>query len=98
MQFFGIPRLDANAEGINLVWPSPGTCTPSAGGWDIQRLNDDNEKLWRSTCETIGAAVINELASGREYPALLGPLRLQSNAAFATIATPSPSTSATAAS
>jgi hypothetical protein len=59
MQFFGIPRLDANAEGIHLVWSWPNTLPLSAGGWDIQRLNDDNEKLWRSTCETIGAAVIN---------------------------------------
>jgi hypothetical protein len=98
MQFFGIPRLDANAEGIHLVWSWPDTLPLSAGGWDIQRLNDDNEKLWRSTCETIGTAVINQLVSGREYPALLGPLRLQSNAAFAAIAPPSPSTFAAAAS
>src|SRR6266566_2049471 len=84
MQAFGVPRVDAGAEGIHLVWTWPHVLPLSEGGYDIQRLGGEDER-WEPHCETIDPAIIAYLRARREYPAPLGPLRLRTGARFATI-------------
>jgi hypothetical protein len=84
MQIFGIPRLDPGAEGIHLVWTGPDTLPISQNGYDIQRL-DNKEQRWSSKCEDIDRRLIDYLRIHNEYPAPLGPLRMRSGAGFAPI-------------
>ena len=82
MQAFAIPRLDAGAEGIHLVWAWSSVLPLSVDGYDVQRLSG-GEQRWAARCETIDAALIALLRTRAEYPAPLGPLRLRGGAKFA---------------
>ena len=85
MNAFGIPRFDAGAEGIHLLWSWPDALPLSAGGYDIQRLPYQRTER-RSTCETITLPIIERLEQAGEYPAPLGPLRLRTDVHFALLA------------
>jgi hypothetical protein len=84
MQAYGVPRLDAGAEGIHLVWTWPDVLPLSIGGYDIQRI-DARELRWEAQCEDIDRWLIGYLRVRREYPAPLGPLRLQSGITWKSI-------------
>ena len=84
MQAFGVPRLDAGAEGIHLVWTWPDVLPVSQGGYDIQRLGSKDQR-WQRRCETIDPAIVGYLLARGEYPASLGPLRLRPGASFGPI-------------
>ncbi|MEA2665885.1 MAG: hypothetical protein QOI11_2829, partial [Candidatus Eremiobacteraeota bacterium] len=81
MQAFAIPRLDAGAEGIHLVWAWSPVLPISIDGYDVQRLSG-GEQRWVSRCETIDGPLIALLRTRAEYPAPLGPLRMRSGARF----------------
>lgn len=81
MQAFAIPRLDAGAEGIHLVWAWSPVLPLSVDGYDVQRLSG-GEQRWASRCETIDPPLIALLRTRNEYPAPLGPLRLRGGARF----------------
>ena len=84
MQAFGVPRLDAGAEGIHLVWTWPDVLPVSQGGYDIQRLGSKDQR-WQRRCQTIDPAIVGYLLARGEYPAFLGPLRLRPGASFGPI-------------
>ena len=84
MNAHGIPRFDAGAEGIHLLWTWPDVLPLSAHGYEIQRL--EYRRLdSTSTCETITAPIIDVLERIGEYPAPLGLLRLQIGSKFVPI-------------
>jgi hypothetical protein len=78
---FGIPRIDAGAQGIHLLWSWPDVLPVSTGGYDIQRLPYKRAES-RTQCETITLPVIERLEQAGEYPAPLGPLRLRTDVQF----------------
>jgi hypothetical protein len=81
MNAYGIPRFDAGAEGIHLLWTWPDVLPLSAHGYDIQRL--EYRRLdTKGTCETITPPIVNVLERIGEYPAPLGLLRLQNGSTF----------------
>jgi hypothetical protein len=82
MQAFAIPRVDAGAEGIHLVWAWSPVLPISIDGYDVQRLGGGEER-WIPRCETIDSALIAFLRARAEYPAPLGPLRMRGGARFA---------------
>jgi hypothetical protein len=88
MQAFGVPRVDAGAQGIHLVWSWSDSLPLSVGGYDIQRLGGKEER-WVPQCEDINRQLIDYLRARHEYPAPLGPLRMRSGATFEPLADPS---------
>jgi hypothetical protein len=87
MQAFGVPRLDAGAEGIHLVWSWPDVLPLSIGGYDIQRIGA-REQRWVERCEDIDRRIIAYLRGHGEYPAPLGPLRMRTGVQFKPIIDP----------
>jgi hypothetical protein len=84
---FGVPRLDAGARGIHLLWTWPDVLPLSIGGYDIQRLEGKKER-WKQRCEDIDRALIAYLRQRSEYPAPLGPLRMRAAVEFNPISDP----------
>lgn len=87
MQAFGIPRFDAGAQGIHLVWSWPDVLPLSEHGYDIQRLGASDQRM-QERCETIDGPIIKALLAHGEYPAPLGPLRLRTAVKFVPINDP----------
>lgn len=87
MRAFGVPRLDAGAEGIHLLWTWPDVLPLSIDGYDIQRLDGEKQR-WKQRCEDIDRALIAYLRARSEYPAPLGPLRMRTGVKFEPIADP----------
>ena len=87
MQAFGIPRLDAGAQGIHLVWSWPDVLPLSEHGYDVQRIELAEERM-TARCETIDGPIIDVLNVSSEYPAPLGPLRRLRPRAFPPIDDP----------
>ncbi len=81
MHVFGIPRFDAGAAGIHLLWTWPDVLPISTPGYDVQRL-EYSQKDWRWTCELISREMVDLLQLVNELPAPLGPLRLETGVTF----------------
>jgi hypothetical protein len=76
-----VPRLDPAGRGIHLVWSWPYLLPLSHGGYDLQRLEQIEER-WTSRCELIDQALMRVLSVRPEQQAPLGPLRMQLGAEF----------------
>src|SRR5262245_38307752 len=88
MYALAIPRFDAGAEGIHIIWAWPSIVPISIKGYDIQRISGTKERSWTSQCETIDSSTITLLRSHSEKSMPLGLLRLRSGAQFIPIDDP----------